>query len=308
MAWAVIDCIIMCFSYMKIIDAHIHHYPEAVMQNPLLWAQESGEGYWASLVGPKSVQGFVSTGGLLAAMEGAKVDQAVLAGWYWERGETCEMHNAFYATLLKRYPGKFIAFASVQALDEKGGVEGLKRAIDGGFKGVGECFPALQGYSMQDPRWLAVVELAIDHCMPILLHVTEPLGHHYPGKLIHSFEPYAWLAKTYPEATLIFAHWGGLMPFYELNPAFAKTAKNIYYDTAASPLLYDRRIFQLVLDCVGPKKILYGSDFPLRLYPSKQKEPDFETFLDAIYQLQLPEEALKAILGGNMQGLLERVR
>lgn len=293
---------------MKLIDSHIHHYPDAVRLNPLLWAKEAGESYWATLVGPKSVQGFVSTEGLLAAMDAANVDQAVLAGWYWEKQATCEQHNAFYARLIQAYPNRFIAFASLQALDGERALDSLKRAIDVGFKGIGECFPVLQGYSMQDPRWLKIVEFAIQHSMPILLHVTEPLGHSYPGKLLHSFEPYEWLAKTYPEATLIFAHWGGLMPFYELNPSFAKTAQNIYYDTAATPLLYDMRVFKLMLELLGPKKILYGSDFPLRLYPSQQKEPEFETFLNAIYRLNLPQDALKAIFGGNLKRLLDRVK
>lgn len=293
---------------MIIIDSHIHHYPDCIVANPTTWAKSAGEGYWASLVGPKSAQSFVSTEQLLADMDAAKVAKAVLAGWYWERADTCGIQNDFYAELILKYPDRFVAFASIQALEGDKALDMFKKAIDQGFQGLGECFPALQGFSMQDPSWLKIVELAIGQHMPILLHVTEPVGKAYLGKYRHDFGPYEWLAKTYPEATLIFAHWGGLMPAYELNPSFAKTAKNIYYDTAASPLLYDMRIFKLMVELLGSKKILYGSDYPLRLYPSQQKLPDFERFLGAIQGLGLKKEDLNAILGANMQGLLDRTR
>lgn len=291
---------------MRIMDAHIHHYPEAISRDPTAWAEHAGEAYWASLVGPKSAQSFVTTEQLLADMDAAHVEKAVLAGWYWEKGDTCQMHNDWYAELILKHPDRFVAFASVQALEGEKALDSFKKAIDQGFKGLGECFPALQGFGMQDPTWLKLVELATSQRMPILLHVTEPVGKPYLGKHRHDFAPYEWLAKSYPEAKLIFAHWGGLMAAYELNPSFAQTARNVYYDTAASPLLYDMRIFELMIELVGAQKILYGSDYPLRLYPSRQKQPDFKTFLDAIQELGLPQEDLKAVLGANLQTLLDR--
>ena len=51
--------------------------------------------------------------------------------------------------------------------------------------------------------------------------------------------------------------------------------QNVYYDTAASPLLYDQRVYRAVADCVGAERILFGSDYPLRVFPREQKEPDF---------------------------------
>ena len=39
--------------------------------------------------------------------------------------------------------------------------------------------------------------------------------------------------------------------------------RNIFYDTAASPLLYNDKIFDVSLEIVGANKILFGSDYPL---------------------------------------------
>ena len=114
---------------------------------------------------------------------------------------------------------------------------------------------------------------------------------------------YVWLARQYPEAILILAHWGGLLPFYELNPGVHKQMSNVYYDTAASPLLYEKKIFRNVLDAIGPERILYGSDYPLRLYPGKLQQPDFQTFLHEIHSANLTPEEEEAILYGNARKL-----
>ena len=93
------------------------------------------------------------------------------------------------------------------------------------------------------------------------------------------------------------------MPFYELNEHVRKRFANVWYDVAASPLLYDPKVFRSVVDVVGSEKVLYGSDYPLRLYPSKQEKPDFSTFLAEIQEAGLTETERKNILGDNASRL-----
>jgi predicted TIM-barrel fold metal-dependent hydrolase len=78
----------------------------------------------------------------------------------------------------------------------------------------------------------------------------------------------------------------------------------VWYDVAASPLLYDSRIFRTVVDTVGEDKILYGSDYPLLLYPALQKNPDFSSYLNEINASGLNERELKKILGDNFSRLI----
>ena len=80
--------------------------------------------------------------------------------------------------------------------------------------------------------------------------------------------------------------------------------RNVYYDVAASPLLYDKAIFRTVLDLVGPDKILYGSDYPLRLHPARSEKPAFAVFLEEIRSAGLSESEEKKILGANTARLL----
>ncbi|MCA9982050.1 MAG: hypothetical protein KDD89_14500, partial [Anaerolineales bacterium] len=43
--------------------------------------------------------------------------------------------------------------------------------------------------------------------------------------------------------------------------------------------------------------------YPLRLYPRRQKEPNFQPFLAEINTLNLPPDTYKAIMGGNAERL-----
>jgi uncharacterized protein len=82
--------------------------------------------------------------------------------------------------------------------------------------------------------------------------------------------------------------------------------RNVWYDTAASPLLYDARVFRQVVDLIGADRILFGSDYPLLLYPRKIREPAFDRFLEEIASAGLTEEEREKILGANFRRLIER--
>jgi hypothetical protein len=84
-----------------------------------------------------------------------------------------------------------------------------------------------------------------------------------------------------------------------------KALKNVWYDTAASPLLYPTgKIFRVALQCLDHHKILYASDYPLLLYPRRQSEPDFRPFLEEIAALSLDSNLQDDILGHNAAQLL----
>ena len=112
------------------------------------------------------------------------------------------------------------------------------------------------------------------------------------------------VAEQYPDLKLILAHLGGLLPFYELNSHTKKIMQNVYYDTAATPLLYAPTVYKLMVEVVGPQKILYGSDYPLLIYPRRTRQPEFLNLLAEIRASGLKEGDLALILGENMRQLL----
>jgi predicted TIM-barrel fold metal-dependent hydrolase len=64
-------------------------------------------------------------------------------------------------------------------------------------------------------------------------------------------------------------------------------------------------VFKAVTGLVGAEKILFGSDFPLLLYPRKQREADFTLFIEDIKeQGGLKEDELTLIFRENSLKLL----
>jgi len=172
------------------------------------------------------------------------------------------------------------------------------------MRGVGELNPYAQGFAINHPDFLRLVEMCIAYDVPLSLHVSEEVGRYYLGKSTTPLRHYYWLACRYPELKLILAHWGGGLFFYELMPAVRKALRNVWYDTAASPLLYPTaEIFEVALRCIDYRKLLFGSDYPLILFPRRQSEPDLHTFRMQVQSL-LPPEVCEAVLGGNAARLL----
>ena len=131
--------------------------------------------------------------------------------------------------------------------------------------------------------------------VPLLLHVNETIGHSYPGKGMTPLERFYDLILLFPKLPFILAHWGGGLPFYELMPEAAKAMGNVYYDTAASPFLYSKKIYGVVGQMVGAGKILLGTDFPL-LSPQR--------YFKELKESGLSKEDQEKILGLNLSRLL----
>lgn len=285
---------------MRVFDAHTHVYSQEAALDPCLWAAKRREAHWARLVrasaGRPSLQGFVSQKEMLQAMDEAGVEKALLLGWYWENPSTCTEHNTFMTHWVKACPERFVASMALHP-HIPGGIDALKAGKAAGFKALGEVFPVVQGFELEDPQWRSMLEWASEEGMPITFHVTEPVGREHPGAIRSPLEDYVKLAQEYPDLKMILAHWGGLLPFYELNPFIKKALRNVYYDTAATSLLYDERIWRSVVDIVGADKVLFGSDYPLRLNP-KELRPQIKPLVEEAGK-ELSLEAQKAVFWNN---------
>ena len=139
------------------------------------------------------------------------------------------------------------------------------------------------------------VEALRKHKLILLTHASEPVGHDYHGKGIITPDLLYPFITSFPDLTIVCAHWGGGLPFYALMPEVKKAMANVFFDTAASPLLYTPEIYNQVIQLVGADKILFGSDYPLL----EQKR-----LVEEIKALKLVEETENLILSGNAQRLL----
>ncbi|HWA26591.1 MAG TPA: amidohydrolase family protein [Lacunisphaera sp.] len=256
---------------MAIIDAHVHLYPPEVNRDPANWAMAHGEAHWARLCtrqrrGGFHVQGFPSVDDLLREMDAAGVDRAVLLGWYWEHHATCVAQNRFYAECVRAHPARFAAFATVHPAAGEGALDEVRWAHANGFSGLGELSPHSQYVPLVDPFWRKMLSLAGDLGLPVNLHVTDPQSKVYPGRVETPLEDFVTLAREFPQTNFILAHWGGGLAW---NPVAARLS-NVYFDTAASPLLYGADVWTKA----PAGRVLFGSDYPLVLYPGQNAVPE----------------------------------
>lgn len=295
---------------MRIIDVHVHLYPPETGRDPAAWAASRGETHWAALCTRRRrdgqpVQAFPSVERLLRDMDAAGVEQAVLLGWYWEKPETCSWHNRFHAACIRAHPDRLAAFATIHPSAGEAAVrDEIHWAHDAGLRGLGELSPHSQDGAMDDPVLATALALAGELRMPVNLHVTDPNTGRYPGRVETPLEGFVRLAKTHPQVTFILAHWGGGLPAWETNPIMRRDLANVFYDTAASPLSYDDRIWRTMLDLVPPEKVIFGSDYPLILYPKTEREPGWHRFLAEIDGARLTPEKKGLLLAGNAARVL----
>jgi len=290
-----------------IIDAHTHCYPKEVLESPRTWADNGGENHWAELVAPagrKSIQGWSTPEGMLQQMDLAGVNKAVLLGWYWENEKTCRWHNEVIATWLAQAPDRLIGFAAIHS--SRNVTSQLQAAEALGMQGVGELHTGVQNFTADSPGWRELANWCSDRNWPVNLHATNASGPDHPMSVKTPLNDFIQMAKTWPDLKLILAHWGGGLFLKEFDPDIRNTLKNVYYDTSATPLMYDLSIFRAAIDLLGARKILYGSDYPLRIYPRTQAKPEMQQFLSAILNdSQLSPKELEDLLGGNLMGLLD---
>ena len=234
---------------------------------------------------------------LITSMDKDGVDISVIVNYGWTTHELCVETNDYILESIARYPQRLIGFCSVQPNAYEAAIAEIERCAKGGVRGVGELRPDLQLFDFRDEEvMMPFIEVLMKHKLILLTHASEPVGHEYSGKGSITPDVLYPLITNFPDLTIVCAHWGGGLPFYALMPEVKQAISNVFFDTAASPLLYGPQVYSQVVQLVGADKILFGSDYPLLAQDRLLKE---------IGSLDLPEETKNLILSGNAQRLLD---
>jgi len=248
-------------------------------------------------------------------MDRAGVDHAVLQGWYWEHQDTCDWQNRYYAGCLKAHPDRISAFATVNPAAGSVALDAIRRARDEGFSGLGELCPRIQGGALHDSKWLEAMTLAAKCRLIVLFHADEQVGRDHPGRVQMPPEDFQWIVESCSDLRIILAHFGGGLVFHRLNRGARKAFDRIWFDTAASPLLYDSAVYGAAVACGAGDRLLFGSDFPLISMPRRSNSlsvadedqcvrPDLVSLLSEIRGSGLSESDLHRILFRNAADLL----
>ncbi|MEX2080562.1 MAG: amidohydrolase family protein [Dehalococcoidia bacterium] len=222
---------------------------------------------------------------------------ALLAGFAFAHGRDLAEQSEHILEAIAKHPTFFAAVPANPGLS--GWEQSLVAARDLGAVAIGELRPHAQGWDPLGPDARRLCALASELGMALLWHVSEPVGHPYPGKhggispseLIH-------LSCAFPSLPMIGAHLGGGAAFYLQMPELRSTATSLYFDTAAAFLLYDDDCVRRLVDLAGPSRVMFASDYPL-LSPRRQLER---------VRASLPGDIAEAVSGANAYSLFSELR
>jgi predicted TIM-barrel fold metal-dependent hydrolase len=246
-------------------------------------------------------------------------DEALADRWVGE----LDRHGVSRAMLIASVPGDEASVAAAVAR-HPGRVVGAfmfnpnapktSARIDRAFGELGlstAClFPAMHGYSMDDEGVTEVCESAEKHGRAIFVHcgllsvgVRKKLG--LPSRFdLRNGDPLAVaaIASHYPGVPFVIPHFGAGLLREALMAADA--APNIVLDTSSSnswikfnPGLTLREVFAGALECVGPSRLLFGTDSSF--FPRGWHAAIFEGQHGILSDLGASEADRQLVFGGN---------
>ena len=181
--------------------------------------------------------------------------------------------EASVAAAVARHPHRFVGFFMLDPTKDDAVVR-VRHAL-GELKLRAVClFPAMQRYSVQDPRAMKVFEEAASHpggavfvhCGVLSVGVRAKLGLPSPFDIrfgnpldLHT------VATAFPKLPIIIPHFGAGM--FREALMVADLSPNILLDSSSSNTwikytsgLTLRRVFRQALEVVGPGRLLFGTD------------------------------------------------
>ena len=243
-----------------IVDAHTHAFPPEWIADRVNHCRR--DRWFGDLYEAPSAK-MIDAVELISAMDGAAVALAIVCGWPWLDPGLCREHNDYLAAASNASNGRLVWLGIVAPASPDAAAE-TERCLALGATGIGEINADAQGVDIAQPGLLAdVAAVLIAADRPLLLHASEPVGHHYPGKGTATPDQLLTFLAANPDLRVVLAHWGGGLPFYELMPEVTALTRNVVYDTAASSYLYRPEVFRAVLDITGRERVLWASDHPV---------------------------------------------
>lgn len=217
------------------------------------------------------------------------------------------------AAAVAHAPARFVGFFMVNPLAEDAG-ERVARALGPlGLRGV--ClFPAMQRYSLHDPRALAIIEQVAAtraalfvHCGVLSVGIRKKLGlpSRFDVRFGNPLDLHA-IALAHPTLPIIVPHFGAGL--FREALMLADLCPNVYLDTSSSnrwieydPNLTLTDVFRQALLVAGPSRLIFGTDSSF--FPRGWNRAVWDAQFAALERLNPSEPDLEAILAGNFDRL-----
>lgn len=241
----------------EIVDIHTHVWRAGDFPPPEPETGERRTVTWPARVAAENpIEDLLETYRLL--LPGQRVTPLIFANL--PRGDNLDTQNAYVAECSRREGVPALVFS-----DPAWSAEELEaRMREGGFLGA-------KSYLTMAPADLPVGEIGVLDFFPpyqlgvhdrhgwiVVLHLPRDLRLRDPRNL----EQLRGIDREYPNLTLIVAHVGRAYCNEDVGNAFGvlRDTRNLCFDLSANTNAW---VFEQALRCVGPRRILFGSDLPI---------------------------------------------
>jgi predicted TIM-barrel fold metal-dependent hydrolase len=209
--------------------------------------------------------------------------------------------NDLIGDAVRAHPDTFLPFCGIDPWKGELAIAEIRRCHEEfGAIGVGELNPSRQRFRPDDPRFGPIWETCVELGMVVMFHAGFPAGGAgTPGGMGYEIDlvrpvPYLdRLAARYPGLTIIGAHPG--WPWHLENLAVAQHKANYYIDLSGwSPKYLPADVVHYA-NSVIPRKVLFGTDWPV-LEPDRwMSEFDALGFKDTSRARILKENAMTVL-------------
>lgn len=202
--------------------------------------------------------------------------------------DLCRAANRVISRAVRRYPDRVIGYCYVNPCYEAEALSEFRTCIEQlGLRGLKlwmSCY-------CDDPRVYPLIEQAVAYNTPVLIHTWSIVGGSKPNE--SEARHVARLASRYPEVTIIMAHISG---DWQLALPIVQPYPNVHVDTSGT----DPEIgqFEAAVRMLGPERVLYGSDIPIR---------DLGSQIAKILGAEIDTDARSLLLWGNLERLVGRM-
>ena len=266
-------------SLPKVIDAHVHLFPDNLFASIWQWFEKFGWPIRYRLTSQQAIEFLLSHG----------VSQIVGLHYAHRPGVAREL-NTYMAKLCRSYP-QLTGMATVYP-GETDADQVLTQAFDQGLSGV-KLHCHVQCFDMLSPAMHAIYKLCAEHQKPLIMHVgREPKSPAYacdPYKLC-SAARLEEVIKAYPDLRVCVPHLGA--DEFDSYRCLLESYDNLWLDTTMA--LADYLPFNNVPDLAQMRadRLIFGSDFPNLPYA-------WDRELKKLCDLNLNRKRLLKLIGQN---------
>lgn len=227
----------------RIIDIHTHIYPVALARRAMEVTGHENDDFKKLPIREN----------LLARMQEAGVDISVNLPVVSKPQNQAEVNRFAKESARKN----IIPFGGLHP-DCENVIEELEKLKDMEMAGI-KFHPPFQKVHLEDPKyeemWRKINELGF----PVLIHSGT-------AKIPRPYDLYPSgvrrIVKYAPDIPIIMAHMGSFCMIKNPDETLDNLPENVFIDTAMSAELEEAGEFEDIVRKFGPKRVLYGSDFP----------------------------------------------